>query len=368
MYKLALMFFILALAILLGLVPAAIAQSKGRSFLLWWIYGAAIWIVAFPHSLIMKADQDSLEARGLQSGQKKCPHCAELVREEAVVCRHCGRNLDEQEQEVVGSLQRAAKFHEEVTSTTLAEPPRPLAPKDNPDVILAVALGVVLLVAMVFAIILFMPKSSDQRVAEVFSRRTVAVEYVTPVPTDPSTCSVVDRHGFIAFVVCPPNASSTDWTTAGIKACGALSICKAWIWDREGNAATSLPMTDAQVNAAVAVWSNGPQELTTRSGSALPLSTSERVGARATTVLKCSIIDRQAFVVFVVCDPGMSEVRWRLESRKACGARRVCNVWIWDNRQNAASSLPMSDVQVNSAVAVWVNATQELSNCERYRC
>jgi hypothetical protein len=39
---------------LLGLVPASIARSKGRSFFLWWVYGAALFIVALPHALIMK--------------------------------------------------------------------------------------------------------------------------------------------------------------------------------------------------------------------------------------------------------------------------------------------------------------------------
>ncbi|MDX7993259.1 zinc ribbon domain-containing protein, partial [Xenorhabdus sp. psl] len=30
---------ILLAAVILGLIPALIANSKGRSFLLWWIYG-----------------------------------------------------------------------------------------------------------------------------------------------------------------------------------------------------------------------------------------------------------------------------------------------------------------------------------------
>src|SRR5262245_32151157 len=32
-----------------GLIPAAIAKSKGRDFLLWWLFGAALLIVALPH-------------------------------------------------------------------------------------------------------------------------------------------------------------------------------------------------------------------------------------------------------------------------------------------------------------------------------
>jgi predicted amidophosphoribosyltransferase len=28
---------------------------------------------------------------------KRCPFCAELVRREAVVCKHCGREMDDRE-------------------------------------------------------------------------------------------------------------------------------------------------------------------------------------------------------------------------------------------------------------------------------
>ena len=51
----------LVIAILIGLIPAAIAQSKGKSFVAWWLYGAALFIVALPHSLLMKADVKQIE-------------------------------------------------------------------------------------------------------------------------------------------------------------------------------------------------------------------------------------------------------------------------------------------------------------------
>ncbi len=87
---------LLLFAVLLGLIPAVVAQRKGHSFIGFWIYGALLLIVALPHALLMKANAKGIEARQLKEGGRKCPHCAEVIKSEALVCRFCGRDVPQE--------------------------------------------------------------------------------------------------------------------------------------------------------------------------------------------------------------------------------------------------------------------------------
>ena len=46
----------LLLTTLLGLIPAYIARSKGRSFFVWWFYGASLIVVALPHAILLRGE------------------------------------------------------------------------------------------------------------------------------------------------------------------------------------------------------------------------------------------------------------------------------------------------------------------------
>lgn len=78
---------LLVLAVLLGLIPATIAQRKGHDFMLWWVLGAALLVVALPVALLMKPDPTT---------RRQCPMCQTWISAQARVCPQCGRDVAEQ--------------------------------------------------------------------------------------------------------------------------------------------------------------------------------------------------------------------------------------------------------------------------------
>lgn len=68
---------LLVFAALLGLIPAILAHRKGHDFIVWWIFGAFLWIIAIVAVFLVK------------DKRPKCPECREPVQRDAARCPHC---------------------------------------------------------------------------------------------------------------------------------------------------------------------------------------------------------------------------------------------------------------------------------------
>lgn len=78
----------LLVVICCGIASAMVASSKGRDTVGWFFLG----LILGPFGLIFAL----LVGRvGPAKGETKCPFCAEFIKKEAVVCKHCGRSLSD---------------------------------------------------------------------------------------------------------------------------------------------------------------------------------------------------------------------------------------------------------------------------------
>ena len=86
---------LLFLFMALGLIPAFIARKKGRPMFGWWVYGVLLFPIALVHILLARPRTDAIvisieSVRNLGPDERRCPFCAEIIRREAIKCKHCG--------------------------------------------------------------------------------------------------------------------------------------------------------------------------------------------------------------------------------------------------------------------------------------
>jgi hypothetical protein len=77
------------------LIAAALAHNKGRSF--WGFLLLSVFLtplIGILAAAVAVRDQHRLDQIALGTGMnRKCPHCAEIVKIEATKCRICGSTL-----------------------------------------------------------------------------------------------------------------------------------------------------------------------------------------------------------------------------------------------------------------------------------
>jgi hypothetical protein len=80
--------------LLCGLAAALAMRAKARGGLAGFLIGFLLGPLGLVIALVLAPDHREAEKRALSSGDmRRCPHCAELIRNAAQKCRYCGSRV-----------------------------------------------------------------------------------------------------------------------------------------------------------------------------------------------------------------------------------------------------------------------------------
>jgi len=81
--------FIFLLWIVFALLTISVYTQRGHSA----GYGALVGLMLGPVGLIVALTKPNIKGQAAKADETTCPFCAEIIKKEAQVCRHCGRDL-----------------------------------------------------------------------------------------------------------------------------------------------------------------------------------------------------------------------------------------------------------------------------------
>jgi hypothetical protein len=86
----------------------------------------------------------------------------------------------------------------------------------------------------------------------------------------------------------------------------------------------------------------------------------------------CSVKNRGAAVVVMVCPAKLPPEALRAAGIQGCKGRKVCNAWIWDDAAKAPAKSVDTDQDLpksatGSARAVWISEGEQLMELQRAR-